>query len=73
MDKTLAMRYNIYLRERCRIFLDMRHIKSKEDKHALFRDIIEEVRMKNDIVDVISQYVRLTRKRKLLFWSVSFS
>ena len=25
-------------------------------------DIIEEVRMKNDIVDVISQYVRLTRK-----------
>ena len=35
-------------------------------------DIIEEVRMKNDIVDVISQYVRLTRKGKLLFWSVSF-
>ena len=25
-------------------------------------DIIEEVRMKNDIVDVVSQYVRLTRK-----------
>ena len=25
-------------------------------------DIIEEVRMKNDIVDVISQYVKLNRK-----------
>ena len=25
-------------------------------------DIIEEVRMKNDIVDVISQYVKLTRR-----------
>ena len=25
-------------------------------------DIIEEVRMKNDIVDVVSQYVKLTRK-----------
>lgn len=46
-------------------------------------DIIEEVRMKNDIVDVISQYVKLTRKevpisdcvpsimRKLLLFSVT--
>ena len=25
-------------------------------------DIIEEVRQKNDIVDVVSQYVRLTRR-----------
>lgn len=25
-------------------------------------DIIEEVRSKNDIVDVVSQYVRLTKK-----------
>ena len=25
-------------------------------------DIIEEVRMKNDIVDVVSQYVKLTRR-----------
>ncbi len=35
-------------------------------------DIIEEVRMKNDIVDVISQYVRLTRRGSSYFWSVSF-
>ena len=34
-------------------------------------DIIEEVRMKNDIVDVVSQYVKLTRKGQLLFWTVS--
>ena len=31
-------------------------------------DIIEEVRSKNDIVDVVSQYVRLTKKGKFLFW-----
>lgn len=30
-------------------------------------DIIEEVRMKNDIVDVVSQYVRLTRKGSSYF------
>ncbi len=36
-------------------------------------DIIEEVRMKNDIVDVVSQYVKLNRKRKYLFWAVSVS
>ena len=30
-------------------------------------DFIEEVRMKNDIVDVISQYVRLTRKGSSYF------
>ena len=37
-------------------------------------DIIEEVRMKNDIVDVISQYVRLTRRGSSYFGlSVSFS
>ena len=36
-------------------------------------DIIEEVRMKNDIVDVVSQYVKLTEKRKHLFRTVSVS
>ncbi len=30
-------------------------------------DIIEEVRMKNDIVDVVSQYVKLTRKGSSYF------
>ena len=30
-------------------------------------DIIEDVRMKNDIVDVISQYVKLTRKGSSYF------
>ena len=30
-------------------------------------DIIEEVRMKNDIEDVISQYVRLTRRGSSYF------
>ena len=34
-------------------------------------DIIEEVRMKNDIVDVVSQYVKLNKKRKYLFRAVS--
>ena len=33
-------------------------------------DIIEEVRMKNDIVDVISQYVRLTRSIREMTQSV---
>ena len=36
-------------------------------------DIIEEVRMKNDIVDVISSYVRLQKKKEILFWTVSVS
>ena len=30
-------------------------------------DIIEEVRMKNDIVDVVSQYVKLTRRGSTYF------
>ena len=30
-------------------------------------EIIEDVRMKNDIVDVISQYVKLTRKGSYYF------
>ena len=36
-------------------------------------DTIEEVRSRNDIVDVISQYVHLTKKRLVLFWTLSFS
>ena len=36
-------------------------------------DIIEEVRQKNDIVDVVSQYVKLTRKGSSYFWTVPFS
>ena len=34
-------------------------------------ELIEEIRSGNDIVDVISGYVRLTKKRKHLFWTVS--
>ena len=30
-------------------------------------DIIEEVRMKNDIVDVVSQYVKLNRRGNTYF------
>lgn len=36
-------------------------------------DIIEEVRSRNDIVDVIGQYVHLTKKGSTYFWTVSFS
>ena len=36
-------------------------------------EIIEEVRMKNDIVDVISDYVKLQKKGSSYFWIVSFS
>ena len=36
-------------------------------------DIIEEVRMKNDIVDVVSQYVKLTQKRKHVFRALPVS
>ena len=34
-------------------------------------DVIEEVRTKNDIVDVVSQYVKLTRKGSS--YSVSYT
>ena len=36
-------------------------------------EIIEEVRMKNDIVDVISGYVKLQTKGQFVFRTVSFS
>ena len=36
-------------------------------------ELIEEVRTRNDIVDVISDYVRLQKKGKLLFRTVSVS
>ena len=34
-------------------------------------DVIEEVRTRNDIVDVIFQYVNLKKKGSQLFWPVS--
>ena len=36
-------------------------------------EIIEEVRSRNDIVDVISRLCEITKKGQLLFRSVSFS
>ena len=36
-------------------------------------EVIEEVRTKNDIVDVISGYVRLQKKGKFLFRTLSVS
>ena len=36
-------------------------------------EIIEEVRMKNDIVDVISGYVKLQRKGSSYFGPVSYT
>ena len=46
----------------------------KEGKDVYYSDdVIEEVRMKNDIIDVISSYVRLQKKGKFLFWTLSVS
>lgn len=36
-------------------------------------DIIEEVRSKNDIVDVVSQYVKLTRREVPISGSAPFT
>ena len=33
-------------------------------------DIIEEVRSKNDIVDVVSQYVKTYKEGRFLFWTL---
>ena len=36
-------------------------------------EIIDEIRQSNDIVDVISQYMNLKKKRKKLFWTMPIS
>ena len=36
-------------------------------------EFIEEVRMRNDIVDIIGNSVHLQEKRKQLFWVMSIS
>ena len=36
-------------------------------------ELIEEVRSRNDIVDVIGSYVRLKEKGQYLFWTLSIS
>lgn len=37
------------------------------------QNIINEIRSKIDIVDLISEYVPLSQKGQKLFWSLSFS
>lgn len=37
------------------------------------REVVDEVRLQNDIVEVISQYVPLKQKGQLLFWALSVS
>lgn len=36
-------------------------------------EIINEIRNKTDIVEVVSRYVNLTKTGKNLYWGVSFS
>lgn len=36
-------------------------------------ELVNEIRQSTDIVSLISEYAKLTRKRKKLFWALSVS
>ena len=36
-------------------------------------DVIEEVRSRNDVVDLIGNYIKLTKKGQFLFWTMPVS